>query len=280
MAAILDLDEYVNLVTGGSSGTPIVINGHKLDRVGASAAAASIAGGWKSMWRYNGSPAGASAAPGAVATPTNATEGSLLQADAGGSRSKWLVGGALSSSAAGTFILYDRLLHIGGLNGTTTTAQAVGGTIGRYTGASSVGNELLVEIYTQIGSTGTTAVINYTDPDNNAAATPAFIIGGTGYREAQTVLRVPLAAGDGGVRAVTDIDLLATTDTAGDFGVTVIRPLMTFGVGAAGCSDFVNMFLTGKGPVELQDGACLGWLYSTNSTTVPLINFQLYTVEK
>jgi hypothetical protein len=280
MAAISDLDEYVNLVTGGSSGTPIIINGHKLDRVGAAAAAASIAGGWKSMWLYNGSPAGAAAGPGAVATPDNTTAGSLLQADAGGSRSKWLVGGSLTSSAAGTFILYDRLLHISGLSGTNIAAQAVGGTIGRYTGTSSVGNELLVEIYTQIGVTGTTAVINYTDPDNNAAATPAFTIGGTGYREAQTVLRVPLAAGDGGVRAVTDIDLLATTGTAGDLGVTVIRPLMTFGIGAAGCSDFVNLFLTGKGPIEIQDGACLAWLYSTNSTTVPNISFQLHTVEK
>ena len=61
----------------------------------------------------------------------------------------------------GILVLYDRLLHIGGLNATTTAAQTVGGSLSRYTGGA--GNQIWVEIYTQIGTTATTITANYTN---------------------------------------------------------------------------------------------------------------------
>lgn len=284
MAAVTDLSDLVNRLTGGNSGTPETIFAFKDNRVDAAAAASTVAGRWTSLWRYNGSPSGASANPGAVAIPDNTTEGALKQTNPGGGRQKWIVGGwGTGGPAAGMLMLYDRLLHVSGLSGTNTGAQTVqSGTPGsrvppltRYT--DGAGNMVLVEIYTQIGSTATTAVVNYDDQDGNASASPAFAIGGTGLREAQRLIQVPLAAGDTGVTGVADIDLVASTTTAGDFGITIAHPLITFSGPAAGVPGFTS-FVQGK-LVEVLEDACLAWAWIAQGTALPVMSASVNFVE-
>lgn len=265
MAAIADLSDLINRLTGGASGTPEQLWIHKVARRAGAAATAPVSGRLTSLWTYDGQPS-AGAVPGAVAIPDNTTVGGMLQADPGGGREKWLVGASVPGVIAGTLFIYDRLLHIGGLDATQTATQAVGGTLTRYT--NGVGNMILLEIYTLIGVTGTTILVNYTDQGGAAGASPLIAFGNTGFREAERMLVVPLASGDSGVQGVTNVDLTATTGTAGNFGVTVIHPIATIDVFGAGQST-ARSFLDPHGVPEIQTDACLAMMWLSAGTTIP-----------
>lgn len=264
MAAITDLSDYINLSTGGGAAMPQHLSWFSDGRVGSTAAAAEAVARPKSLWHWN-TTRGSGAIPGAAAAPNNTTLGGLRQANPGGGRQLWLTGAMMQFTNAGTWMLYDRLLHNGGLSGTVITAQAVGGTLTRYT--NGVGNMLAVEIYTAIGGTGTTAVINYTNQDGNPAVTPSFVIGGAGFREAGRMIFVPLASGDSGVQGVTDIDLLASTTVAGSFGVTVVHPLLTLMNGGAGYPSQFDPAFMRPGVVEVLTDACLAQLLIPSATS-------------
>jgi hypothetical protein len=278
MASLTDLSDIINRVTGGSSGTPENLFFFKDSRV-AAAAGVTVAGRYTSLWEYNGQPSHG-AAPGAVAIPDNTTNGGLKQTDPGGGRQKWLLGATATSSIAGTLIIYDRLLHISGLSGTVTTAQTVGGTLTRYTGTESVGNQIWVEIYTQIGATSTTITANYTDQDGNAGITSqSTAIGNTGLREVQRMIQIPLASGDTGVRAVASVTVAATTGTAGNFGVNIMRPLAYIPISLLGAGS-VRDFISGlPSIIEIKTDACLAFQWLANSTAGPQIWGSLHMVE-
>lgn len=267
MAAIADLSDLINRSTGGNSGTPQNVFFHKVARVAGAAATATIAGRWASLWTYDGHPGGGTA-PGAVAVPTNATAGALPFVDPGGARESRMTQTWATGLVAGTLVLYDRLLHISGLSGTTTTAQTVGGTLTRNTGG--VGNMAWIEVYSIIGTTGTTVTMEYTNQAGTTGrVSTATGIGATGFREVSRAIQIPLAAGDTGIQAVANIDLLATTGTAGNIGLTVGRPIAYCGIGAAGAPGWRD-FVTGlPGIPAIEAGACLSLLWSPSTVTAP-----------
>ncbi len=267
MAAITDLSDLIDRSTGGSSGTPENIFFHKVARIAGAAPAAPIAGRPCSLWLYDGQPA-MGAAPGAWANPTNATSGSLRQTDPGGGREKFLIQFWATGLVAGTLMLYDRLGHSSNLSGTTTTAQTFTGSITRYT--SGAGNIAWIEIYTLIGTTATTVTMSYTDTSGTSGNTsPAVAIGGTGFREVTRCIMLPLASGDTGIQSVENIDLLASTGTAGAMGVTIAHPIAYAGIGGSGNSGWRD-FTTGlPGIPEIESGACLSLLWFPTTTTVP-----------
>ena len=268
MGAIADLDTLLNLITGGGAGAPETVWWFKDSRVGAAAAPATVAGRWTSLWAYDGQPSDG-AAPGAAANPTNATSGALKQTDAGGGRQKYLISAAAGNNAAGTLILYDRLLHNSGLSGTTTTAQTVGGTLSRNTGG--VGNIAWAEVYTAIGTTATTYTCSYTNEAGTSGRTSqAVAIGGTGAAEAQRILPMSLAQGDRGVRAVASITLAASTLTAGSFGVTIAQPLILVPLGVVGMGGIRDLITT-LDIAPIAAGACLAWAWHANGTTAPIL---------
>lgn len=224
MASLTDLGDIAAQLT--TSGRAEHLFAFIDSRVGASAAVATVAARFTSLWQYNKTMGGGGAAPGAVAAPDNTTTGGLLQTDPSGGREKWLLGmNATILGNSGTLILYDRLLHISGLSGTSTSAQTVSGSLTRNTGG--LGNQIWVEIYTQIGTTATTITASYTNQSGTSGrTTKATSIGGTGLREAQRMIPLPLQDGDTGVQAVDSVTLAASTTTAGNFGVVVARPLL------------------------------------------------------
>lgn len=280
MAALTDLNDIVNRCTGGNSGAPENIFFYKDARVGAAAAGATIAGRLQSLWQYEGQPS-SGAAPTTVATPDNTTNGGLKQTDPAGGTQKWLLGMTAAALNPGTLILYDRLLHIGNLSGTVTTAQTVGGSLTRYTGTASVGNQIWVEIYTQIGTTATTITANYTDQDGNASQTTvATAIGGTNNREVQRIIALPLAVGDTGVRAVASVTVLATTGTAGAFGVSIVRPLLVIPLGVTGAGSTRDLIAGLPGPIEIQTDACLALAWLANTTAAPQVFGSIHMIEK
>lgn len=275
MGTITDLNSLVGLSTGASSGTPENLFWHKEGRVAGAVAAAPIIGRYTTLWEYEGNPSHG-VPPTTVAAPTNATAGAWKQTNPGGGRQKWnpMVIGVANS--IGTLYLYDRLLHIGNLSGIVTTAQTVGGALTRNTGG--IGNEIWAEVYGQIGATTTSITASYTNGGGTAGQiTQPVVFGNTGFREAQRMIPLSLAAGDNGVQAVASTTVLATTGTAGNFGIVVLRRLAAVSV-ASGGFGAIRTFV--DGPMnELLTNACLTWIWFPQSTTVPTFDFQMFNVE-
>lgn len=246
-------------------------------RVGSAAAAVTSTGFWTSLWLQNGAPNGAGVAPGAAAVPTRTTAGALLQLNPTPPAEKWLLGFSLAANSAGTLRLYDRLLHNSGLSGTSVAAQAVGGpALTRYT--NGVGNQIWIEIYTQIGATIRSVTASYTNQDGVAGrTTPSRQIGGTGYREAQRMLQFALQAGDYGVRSVESVTIDATTGTVGDFGVTITHDIGEVAFDEAGVGAVRDYISAVPGPPEIQTDACLTWAWFA-ATAGDTINFDGLTI--
>ncbi len=277
MTALASLSELVNRLSGGNAGAPEHLTHWQDNRVGSAAAQATVAGRWTSLWLYNSHPA-SGAVPAAVEAPTRATSGALKQTNPGSGKEKWLLGHEVMATQPGTLIVYDRLLHIGGLNGTLTTAQTVAGSLTRNTGG--VGNQIWVEIYTLIGTTATTITASYTNQAGTAGQTTvAASIGAAGLNEPQRIIPLPLASGDNGVRAVASVTLAATTGTAGNFGVTIARPLLSVVVPAGGVGS-VRDAISGLPSIQKVDtDACLALAWLAAGTTVPQFMGLLHFVD-
>lgn len=279
MAQFADLSEVINRMTGGNSGNPENIFAWIDNRVDSAAATATVAGKWTSLWRYNCSMGGSGAVPGAVNVPDNTTRGGLMHTDPSGGREKWLLGNGLICTAPGALLIYDRLLHNSGLSGTVTAAQTVGGTLTRNTGG--IGNQIWIEIYTAIGTTGTTITASYTNEAGvSGRTTKPVAIGATGNREGERLLMLPLQDGDTGVQAVASVTLAASTLTAGNFGVTVAKPI-GLGIAPAAGTGFWRDYLSGlPGLPKIDNAACIAMAFMANSTTAPQMMFAAGLAER
>lgn len=288
---ILDLSDLVNLATGGGSGSPECINWHKRAGVGGTTAAntttffAPVAGRLTSLWQYDGLPGSPGlTVPTTSAVCTNATSGALKQSTSASGAKKRLLSFVAVGLAAGMLIVYDRLVHTGGLSGTTTGAQTTNlptSALTRYT--TGAGVEAWAEIYNAVGTTGTTITANYTDDAGNTGnATPTVVFGGTGFREAQRQIPLPLVAGDRGVRAVASMTIAASTLTAGAFGCTLAYPLVSVPLPVAGAGNQWAGVLMSGGPLDLgaTSDACIAMTFCANTTTIPEFFGQAFFIEK
>jgi len=281
MAALTDLSDLINRQTGGNSGTPENIFFHKVPRVSGAAATTPIAGRACSLWTYDGMPAGG-AVPTSAAIPDRTTTGAISFTAPGGSRDKHLIGASITPLTAGVYLLYDRLMHIGGLSGTSTTSQSVQGSpaspaLTRNTGGA--GNIAWYEIYTIIGTTSTTLTMNYTDQGGNSSSS-TMNIGATGFREVTRAQRIPLAAGDTGIQSVQSVQLTATTGTVGNFGITLAQPLAWIPVGVAGTMGWRDYTTGLPGIPTIHTDACLAMMFIPAAATAPEVWGSLGTVEK
>jgi len=271
MAALSDLSDIINRLTGGNNGTPEHLFFQKSPRINGNPISPSGTRRLISLWLFDGIPGGVTALPGAVSAPTNATNGSLKQTNPGGGRQKWLLGMNCMSNYQGNLILYDRLLHMSGLSGSVITDQTVGGTLTRYTGADSVGNQIWIEINTAVGVTATQITANYNNQNDDPKTTKAMPFGGGGYNEAQRIIPLSLADGDTGVRSVTSVKLAATTGTAGNFGVVIARPLAMISCYNQGLASMCDM-ITGLPSIrEIKSDACLALMLWANAGSVGVV---------
>lgn len=281
MAAITDLSDLINRRTGGSSGAPedlfVFVDG----RVGAAAATNPVVGRYVSLWQYNKSRSGSGAIPSTTETLTNTSIGSLMQTNPTAGKQKFLTGSAAVFNVYGTIMLYDRLVHSGGLSGAVATAQTTNlptAGLTRYT--SGVGNFIFVEVPTAIGTTATTATISYVNQAGATKTTPAFAIGGVGLREAQRIILVPLASGDTGVRKINNLTLAATTGTAGNLIVGIGHPI-NFIVTQTGGGATVMDHISGANVLpEVMSGACVAAIFHAATTTAPSGLLAVHFVEK
>lgn len=160
----------------------------------------------------------------------------------------------------------DLLNHSGGLSGIVTTEQTTNlpsAALTRYTDGRGV--LIGVVIYTDLGTTGTTITVRYTNQDGTAnQVSPAIAIGGanaTGMRSNGRLLLVPMAAGDTGARSVEGVTLAGSTGTAGNFGVVLFKPLTALAledITSAGSASLDAITGSMAGPLApFPDTACL-----------------------
>ena len=237
--------------------------------------ASQAAGTYVSLWRATGQP-GQGAIPAAAANCNNTTTGGIgftQQVAPATSYGAYLE--VATGNAAVTTEIHDRLVHMGGLNGTLTTAQTVGIDFNNITAdnmANRIGDsnysdiQWWLEWYTATGSTAVTAIVAVTYNDGTTGTLSASL---TATRPASFMLPlnglIPSAAAGKFIRAVTSVQLSATTGTAGSFGVTATRPRMTIGTPIANykaISDWAQLGLP-----EIFNSSCLFPIVLTSTTS-------------
>lgn len=235
--------------------------------------------GWSSNFTntsraWNGEVTTAAAVkPGATpALCDRTTPGAMGQrnAPAGLQNRVWL--NNLTTNTEQTLMLVDRLAHVAGLIPTNTGVQTIDfPPLTRY--ATDPRVFAAVEIYTIVGATPTTIVMNYTNQDGAAKTSPPNAIGGTGAREVARILPFTLAAGDTGVRDVASIQLAASL-VSGEFGITLYRPLLQIPLNPTG--DYLNSGdplreLSMQMPLVLDD-ACLQFMVFATGVFTPVMS--------
>jgi len=195
-----------------------------------------VAGHLASLWRGTGFPA-TGAIPGAAAICTNALLGAFPLPARTALQDRVLVQAQLQQSAVGhTLILEDRLMHMGGLSGTLTTAQTVN--INLHTNiannnlAERIGSSDYSEVqwyldwYAATGSTASTPTAQCTFHDGTTGNVNIYALGATALPASVAInRRYQLNPTNGKfIRSVESVTLSASTGTAGSFGVTAVRP--------------------------------------------------------
>lgn len=209
-----------------------------LDKVSIANAAA---GQFHSLWRATGQPG-----QGAIPTTAAVCQVQLIgcmnfaqQVDPSTSYLGYFE--AVCSNSAVTLEIHDRLMHMGGLNGTLATAQAasvdLSANLANSNLAARIGDpnysdvQWWLEWYTDTGATATTVTVNVTYNDGTTGSLTAASLAAT--RRASFLLPlnglIPAAASGKYIRAVNTVQLTATTGTAGNLGVTATRPRASLG---------------------------------------------------
>lgn len=237
------------------------------------------AGNYVSMWRATGQP-GQGAIPAAAATCNNTTVGGIGFSQQTAPSTSYL--GQLEFScpnATTTLEIHDRLAHMGGLNGTLTTAQTVGidfNAISADNMAARIGDanysdiQWWLEWYTATGGTAVTATIPVTYNDGTAGSLSVSL---AATRPAS--LMIPLngfipAAGAGKfIRAMGSLTLSATTGAAGSFGVTATRFRGSVFAPVSNGKSVADWAALGL--PEIENGACLFPVVLTTTTSTGTI---------
>ena len=194
----------------------------------------TAAGQYHSLWRATGQP-GQGAIPTAAANCNQSTTGCLTFSQQTAPAHSYLAYlEAASSNSAMTLEVHDRLMHMGGLNGTLTTAQTVGIDFNGATAdnmAERIGDadcsdiQWWLEWYADTGATVATATVAVTYSDGTTGNLTGVSLAATRRASFMQSLNGLIPAGVAGkfIRSVNTVTLSATTGTAGNFGVTATR---------------------------------------------------------
>lgn len=225
--------------------------------------------GFTSEWPSEGLVQGA--VPGGNSAPTSATAGAL---------------GATIETGADLFIgeieietmrkdlrwalmLVDRLVHTDGLSGSAAGAQTTNLPTTPLTRATSGADvRAALEVYSAPSTGSFTFTTSYTNQagasGHTSDAAVCFSAGQQTTSVAGAFIPIPLASTDTGLRSVESLTLSGTGATAGNFGITLYRPLcMVFGFGDANGGKGQWCPLLGPSACSLpkiDSNACLMWI--------------------
>jgi len=232
------------------------------------------------LWRLGNQPVAGAApgsAPGGTAT-TSATVGAFPLTNVSTDTQHFVVGYPVASQAGNTLLLYDRLFHVLKTMASTST-EAVTGTFSRYqntTGgaADSIGGNFC---FVEVGGTALAAtahnwtVCQYT---NQAGTTAQSFPSMTGNASA-IVDRLdhptgswffPLASGDSGVKALTQMQCSASVAT-GVINFVVGHPIAWMPCPIANMTCIADGINTSFNLQRIFDNACLALLETNKPST-------------
>lgn len=263
---ISTLDALINAI--GNNSSRIILDKANI--------ASQAAGTYVSLWRATGQP-GQGAVPAAAAVCDHSLTGAIgftQQTAPATSYGAWM--NSVCSNSAMTVEIHDRLMHMGGLNGTLTTAQTVGIDISANLASNNISARIgdanysdiqwWLEWYTATGATAVTATVGVTYNDGTTGTLSASL---AATRPASFMLPlnglIPAAAAGKYIRSVNTVTLSATTGTAGSFGVTATRPRMTLPLNVANKMEVADWQLLGL--PEIYNSSCLFPLVLTSTTS-------------
>ncbi len=233
----------------------------------------ATAGAYHSLWRATGVPAQA-AIPAAAAICTAALTGAMGFANPVGPAKTYIGNFRMACANSATDVeIHDRLAHMGGLNGTVTTAQAVNVDASDPLLASRIGEadfsdvQWFLEWYSDTGSTSVNATVAVTYDDGSVGNVVLTAIGAT-VRASRMLPILPAVAGRW-IKSVQSVTLSATTGTAGSFGVTATRFRAFVGTNVANKTELYDWAALGL-PI-VPDDACLMLLALPSTTTTGAI---------
>lgn len=206
-------------------------------------------------------------APTTAAACSSTTTGAMVR-PIGGSGDQVLVASFLqptyNDNAA---MLIDRLSHQGGLSGTVTTSQTTNlptAALTRYT--SGVGVYAALEFYTSVGATDAVWTVVYTNQAGTGSRSVSFLLSNT--PGVSSFIMVPLQGADTGVKSVESVSLTPSTGTAGNFGVTLFKPLAFIPAIATRMGRVNDAFDMPGWNEPILDNACLQFLFKYGSNQV------------
>ncbi len=256
--AITSIDGIVNGL--GNNAQHLIINKASIST--------QVAGGFTSLWRATGTPA-QGAIPAAAAICNKSLTGAFgFNNPSAGICSYIARLMMLSSNSATDVQVHDRLAHMGGLNGTLTTAQTVGvdasdSSLDLRRGDSAYSDvQWWLEWYTATGSTAVTATISYTNDAGVSGKTTTVSIAVS--LAASRMLPI-IGAGGEFIKSIQSVTLSATTATAGSFGVTATRALCGLSLGLANSSVIGDWAAIGF--PKVPDDSCLMLIMIPGATT-------------
>lgn len=234
------------------------------------------AGTWHSLWKAAGFPAAGASPPafsaGSGYIPTRSTTGAFPYSNPTGSA--YLAKLAAAGATVGTLIIYDRLWACSGFNTTTLTTQTVT-TPGTLTAGRdpNTGDDVepWLEVYTAPGATTATWTMTGVDKDGTSSKTWTYTHPANAESVGQMMPLLPGGASPSslGCQQVTSLLCSASSGTAGDIGITLLRrvaqiPLMLANVGMV-------LDALALGLPEIFDDACLAFMVLASTTNTGVI---------
>lgn len=218
------------------------------------------AGTYHSLWKAAGFPQAGATPPafgaGAGYVPSAATLGALRRPNPAGGSLGYLAKLIAQASIAGKLVIYDRLWACSGFDMNSVALQSIVAP-GLVTRPDALGDrvELWGEFYAAPGAAGTpTVTVNYTDQDGNPGAATYTRPAANAESVGQMVPFV-LAAGDTGVRGVIDLQLSGGTGAVGDFGLTLLRRVVSLPLSQANVPQLLDSIALAL--AKLDNDACL-----------------------
>ena len=243
--------------------------------------ASQTANSFSSLWRATGQP-GQGAIPTTAAVCDHTLLGAIGFTQQTSPATSYLgIMENMCSNAGATLEIHDRLMHMGGLNGTLATAQTVNLDLNanlatanldaRKGDANFSDVQWWLEWYTATGATVVNATVAVTYNDGTTGSLTAQSLAATRPASHMIPLNslIPAAASGKFIRDVDTVTLSATTATAGNFGVTATR------YRAANYMPILNARFTADwaqlGLPEIANSSCLFGILASPTTTTGAI---------
>lgn len=195
----------------------------------------TVAGQTHSLWRGTGQP-GQAATPTTAAVCDKTLTGAIQFPNRTSPTLNYLpILEAFGSTAGSSLLIYDRLMQMGGLSGTVTTAQTVNLDLDANLATSNlterIGDsdysdvEWFAEWYTDTGSTAANLTVNVTYNDGTSSNLTPVSLAATRRASFMQPLNYLIPSADAGkrIRDINTATLSVSTGTAGNFGFTAAR---------------------------------------------------------